>query len=412
MKTCILCIGLILIMLFEPNSSRSCTVFYIFSNGKALGGSNEDWKDPNTYFSVFPASEGNHGWIRFSFGSGFPQAGMNDAGLFWDATSNPFRDMPVGEAEKIFFDGPLMQEVMENCLDLPGVIELFSQYYCEDMYRGQYLIGGADGCSVIIDGDNIHGNDHSYQVLTNFRIAEPDLGGFPCQRYETAVNMLEDCDSINEYMVGSILAATHQEGEYPSQYSLIFDPQEKRIIVFYKYNFKEYLCIDLESELKADTGQYALPALFSSLEPLSPDGMQVFSDTAVIQWLGLASSSYELQVFDDSGLCFFRSGVSLEANHMMTSASPAGACLSFLLLALIIFIRKREGYVLFLAILLFLNCCKKDDSCTMVDVRKQYSEVVTGLKTGENYSWKVIASASEASAFHTESPLRSFRVSY
>jgi len=44
----------------------------------------------------------------------------------------------------------------------------------------------------------------------------PDLGGYPCWRYETADNMLGGTYNLTPYFVGSVLDATHQEGKYPT----------------------------------------------------------------------------------------------------------------------------------------------------------------------------------------------------
>ena len=65
----------------------ACTIFYVSRDGVILAGNNEDWEDPSTKMWFFPPAGNKHGWIKFGFGSGFPQGGMNDQGLFWDATA-------------------------------------------------------------------------------------------------------------------------------------------------------------------------------------------------------------------------------------------------------------------------------------------------------------------------------------
>ncbi|MCK5764918.1 MAG: hypothetical protein KAH26_02990, partial [Bacteroidales bacterium] len=57
------------------SSSRACTVFYIYKDGRVLAASNEDWSDPNTKMWFYPASADSHGWVKFGFAGGFPQAG-------------------------------------------------------------------------------------------------------------------------------------------------------------------------------------------------------------------------------------------------------------------------------------------------------------------------------------------------
>jgi len=44
---------------------KSCTVFCINKDQQVLAGSNEDWRDPNTIFQIYPPDAGKHGWIKF-----------------------------------------------------------------------------------------------------------------------------------------------------------------------------------------------------------------------------------------------------------------------------------------------------------------------------------------------------------
>jgi len=138
-----------------PNPVRSCTILHAAEGDVVLGASNEDWEDPLTRLWIIPGLNGDHGWIKFGFAGGFPQAGMNDEGLFWDATGSPFLAMPMSEANKSFFDGPLMVKVMEEAGSVEEAREIFGSYYCEDQYRAQYLVGDALGASMIVEGDSI-----------------------------------------------------------------------------------------------------------------------------------------------------------------------------------------------------------------------------------------------------------------
>ena len=94
---------------------KSCTVIYAAREGVVYAGANEDWSDPKTRFWIHPPEQGKYGWIRFGFEGGFPQAGMNECGLFWDATSGPWLDMPISEASKTKLSTPIMQKIIEEC---------------------------------------------------------------------------------------------------------------------------------------------------------------------------------------------------------------------------------------------------------------------------------------------------------
>ena len=92
----------------------SCTIFYVVQGNKIFAGNNEDWKDPHSIMWFYPVENNKHGWIKFGWGSGFPQGGMNDQGLFWDGSSCAYLAMPYSEANKEKYPGPLMEKVIEE----------------------------------------------------------------------------------------------------------------------------------------------------------------------------------------------------------------------------------------------------------------------------------------------------------
>jgi len=171
----ILLIALILIFL---ESMFTCTIIYTAESDTPLGGGNEDHNDPYTFMTVYPTEDGKLGWIKFSFGSGFPQAGMNEAGVFWDGASAPYLAMPYSVANKELYDGPIMEKVIEECSSCEEAQNVFDQYYCSDQFNAQYLVGDSLGCSMIIEGDEIAVNEGGYQVLTNFNVNHPETGGY------------------------------------------------------------------------------------------------------------------------------------------------------------------------------------------------------------------------------------------
>lgn len=384
----------------------------MIKDGKVLGGSNEDWKDPNTMFWFYPALEGKHAWIKFGFAGGFPQAGMNDSGIFWDGTSNPWQDMPYSEENKQFYEGALMQKVMKECSSISEVTGIFDIYYSQDQYRGQYLVGGADGRSVIIDGDYYHHNDGSYQVLTNFHQSNPELGGYPCSRYSTATEMLENCDTLTEYFAGSLLSATCQKGSFPTQYSLLFDPQMKQIYLFYYQNYEEYLLIKFDGSLSGgDTVSLKIPPLFSRVKLISPAQEEIiYTDSVSLTWSGLPGSTYNVVLSDGKG------NVQLEKS--ITIATGKHAKYSPLYLSLVLFpfilIFRRKIIRTFISILICLMIflsCKKENEVFDEDPRLVFTEVMKELKPGTEYRWKLIMEPACGVSLKTESVTYSFTTS-
>lgn len=221
----------VLILLFSINA-LSCTIFYLSNDSIILAGNNEDWKDPYSKMWFYPSEDNKYGWIKFGWGSGFPQGGMNDQGLFWDGTSGPYLEMPYSESNKEKYPGPIMQKVIAECANVREASDIFSNYYCEDQYKAQYLVGDSKHNSIIVEGDSIISMEDNCLILTNFYHSNPELGGYPCWRYNIANEMITSNNSYTTYLIGSILSATHQEGKYPTQYSQIYDLQNCQIYLF------------------------------------------------------------------------------------------------------------------------------------------------------------------------------------
>ncbi len=403
---------LILIFLLANNNlSTPCTVFFATDGIIVFGGNNEDWSDPNTKFWFIPSVEGKYGWIKFGFASGYPQGGMNDQGLFWDATACSYLEMPYSEANKEKFNGSLMQKVMEECSTVEEARSVFQNYYCDDQYRAQYLMGDKFGNSIIVEGDSIISNSSNYQVMTNFYHSHPELGGYPCWRYETANELLTNNDGISEYLFGYILAATHQEGKYPTQYSQIYNLKDNIIYLFYFHNFDELIKIHLDQELSRGARSYNLPALFSKIQILAPEDEQVINSSSVtFSWRGKKSSDYELLYSTDSSFTTYNTAL------IATPDFPASINVllssSFLGILLItgFAMRDRGEKLLLIAsiiMLVFISCSEQIVTPEESDI-VDFSTTVSNLESNKTYYWKIVASPQSSKDFTSESLIRSF----
>ena len=401
---------LVVINFLAINHGFSCTIFYTTQNGKILAGNNEDWKDPATHMWFYPANDSTHGWIKFGFGGGFPQGGMNDQGLFWDGTAGPYLDMPDSEANKILFDGPLMQKVMEKSASITEALEIFNQYYCEDQYRAQYLLGDSVGYSMIVEGDNVILNENGFQVLTNFIQSHPDLGGYPCWRYETAVDHLENCDSLTTWFAGMVLASTHQDGNYPTQYSNIYDLKKGFIYLFYYHNYEEFLVINLKDELKKGYNTYAIPQIFSKMSLRSP---LIAATSVTLKWKGLPDSQYEIVLSKNPNftetLITCSKSININWNH---SSIFTILVLLFLIGSLLILLQKHNRWSLLpliVCICLLVKCDKEDTTPEETDNTIEFSKIVDGLEPNTTYYWKIKSSTGYSNNFFTETATQSFK---
>ena len=410
MKTRIILFVLPFILL-TAMQAYACTIFYVVQDNKIFAGSNEDWKDPHSKIWFYPPENNKHGWIKFGWGSGFPQGGMNDQGLFWDASSCAYLAMPVSEANKEKYAGALMQKVIEECADIEEALEVFANYYCEDQYKAQYLVGDSSGNSIIVEGDNFIPIEGNYQILTNFYHSRPDLGGYPCWRYETADNMLGGTYNLTPYFVGSVLDATHQEGKYPTQYANIYDLKNSRIYLFHYHNYEEFVKIDLLNELNKGYRSFDLPDLFSRVKLLAPaDGEEIESTSVTLTWEGLHGSSYEVILSTDPE--FPESQSVYTATTIPEPLVHSGFL--WLLPGLLFVIpwirRKRMMYptLMILFLVLFSPQCRKEETPVPEVPVTGMTKTFNNLLPDTTYYWKIKAQQENQNDFHSETRTRSF----
>lgn len=405
------CLVFLIFVIAPALNATPCTVFYAARGDAVLGGNNEDYSDPATGLFIIPAEDGKHGWLKMGFLGGYPQGGMNEKGLFYDATGCAYLPMPESEAGKQFIDGPIMQKIMEECGTVQEALDVLAEFYCEDQYRAQYLIGDASGASIIVEGDNIIVKDKHYQVLTNFYQSHPELGGHPCSRYDTAVAMLEESDDVTPYLFGAILSATHQEGRYPTQYSNIYDLSCKTVTVFHFHNYDEFIVVDLLEEL-GGARTYPLAPLFSQIELVNPtEGEEVDRASVSLEWRGWEESTYHVYCSTDPEF------IGCEPIVVADGASASGrvllACAASGLLG-IAFIggnRRRVCFIILFMMIASALSCGDNGVGPEDDDTFRFTTTLNNLQPGTAYYWKITATPQNGSPFTSETRVLTFKTS-
>lgn len=242
-----------------------CSVFTASINGTVLFGNNEDWYDTDTRVWFYPATETNYGGVYFGFSDLFAQGGMNDQGLCFDATAIPGLPLKAHpEKLRIINFG---ERVLEQCATVEDIIPFIEKYDLSSLGKAQFLFADKRGDSVIlcpsIEGEvKAIQKEGVYQVITNFNVTYPQLGGYPSWRYSRCIEMLkkiENKDDLTvEYFV-SILKAVYQR---ITTYSNVYDLKNGLVYLYNQHNFDEVVILNLEEELKKGYHSYSIPSLF------------------------------------------------------------------------------------------------------------------------------------------------------
>jgi tetratricopeptide (TPR) repeat protein len=241
----------ILIMLVFPLQMFPCLILKIAHGNFVLAGNNEDVDNPLTKIWFEPPEKGKYGITYFGFSVNYPQGGMNDQGLFFDAVAGYKTDWKPSP-KRLDYAGNLNRKVMEECATVEEAISVYNKYNKSSFSYARYLLADRTGDSAIvgwIDGELKFIRDkRRFQAI-----------GF---KEETAASMLkslkEQKDAVSVDDVKAVLEACHQEGRFPTQYSNICDLKNNVVYMFLYHDYSAYVKFDANEEYKKGAHNYRL----------------------------------------------------------------------------------------------------------------------------------------------------------
>ena len=246
---------MILIILLLPLQMFPCLILKIAHGNCVLAGNNEDIDNPLTKIWFEPPKKGKYGITYFGYSVNYPQGGMNDQGLFFDAVAGNKTDWRPSP-KRLDYTGNLSRKIMEECATVEEAISVYNKYNKSSFSYARCLLADRTGTSAIvgwIDGD-----------LKFIR----DKGGFQAigVKEDTAASMLksikEQKDAVIVDDVKAVLQACHQEGRYPTQYSNICDLKNNVVYMFLYHDYSVCVKFDANEEFKKGEHNYRLLPFF------------------------------------------------------------------------------------------------------------------------------------------------------
>ena len=243
-----------------PLPAPACTGICAKSKNLVLVGNNEDWSNPRTRVWFVPAEKGAYGRMFVGFDNGFPQGGMNDQGLFFDGFATPHLEVAPTPDRELYFGNPATKALAE-CATVDEVVRLFDKYARPN--RAVLFFADRHGDAVAIEPEAAVRKKDWFFVQTNFYQSRTPPGTETCPRFKIATRMLEESrGAISVDLFRRILAATHQEGNAPTQYSNIYDLTARVMYLYHFHNFENVVRIDLAEELRKGPHKLEILALF------------------------------------------------------------------------------------------------------------------------------------------------------
>jgi hypothetical protein len=256
---------IVVTMLFLLNTVPliSCTIFIASDKKQVLVGNNEDYIPTlNTYFWVRPCEKGNNGYVFWGFDEKYPEGGMNEKGLFYDAAALPKIVDLKKDSYKLDYNGYIVEKVLQECSTVKEVLMLVRKYNLTWYDKVQVFIADKTGDYAIINASYIiHPSDKEF-VLTNYNLNDSSSRDFKCWRRNTAYQLLKT-NPISIGLFTKILDKTSQrETDNATVYSQVCDLEKNIIYLYQKHDFTKVERINLVSLLKKGRQDIQIKDLF------------------------------------------------------------------------------------------------------------------------------------------------------
>lgn len=256
-----------LFLLFQFSyKAYSCSVYKITVNGKTFVGNNEDYWNPNSRMWFERAENNNYGSMYVGFDNFYPQGGMNEKGLVFDGFSVNSKSMR-SNPNKLSPPNNILKYIMQKCQNIDEVYKLVEMYDLTNLLiSSMWIFIDASGNYLVIEGDALtKGNDSKY-LLSNFCPSQtPNLDDVDIDFYQNGRRLMDkNIDTTLSYL--STLSDTlHQS--FPqdlggTQYTTIYDLEEKVIHLYYYHDYSKSIRINLTDELKKPDAVLNIPELF------------------------------------------------------------------------------------------------------------------------------------------------------
>ncbi|MBU1050649.1 hypothetical protein KKG90_11575 [Candidatus Bipolaricaulota bacterium] len=237
------------------NVAIACTVLAIGNGEMTLFGNNEDYALAEPHLWTVAATDVYYGYVALGFDR-YAQGGINTAGLCFDATGVPGPSAKsLGGKHSNSNQYDFCQAALRECATINELEEFLRMRYLDRISGGQFLFADASGASLVLCVDArgevvIDRTEGSFRVITNFNVASPELGGYPCWRFSNATAGLTSIVSGEVELTVEALVATldivhFSSGSSETMYSNIFDLTQGIAYVYFQHDFDNPLELDV-----------------------------------------------------------------------------------------------------------------------------------------------------------------------
>lgn len=237
--------------------SFACSILYYVdkNTGNIYVGNNEDfWYDVKPVLYIDVEENIPHLWYGWD---NFAQGGVNRDGLFFDAAVTPEQGITPGYNNPTYNIG---SEILANCSNVKQAIEYLEKNRIA-LLNSHLMFGDKTGNAVIVewvDGKKVlHWINGNHLAMTNFLLAKPDEGNYPCPRFqiiEDEIERIEIEEKLSLSKIGNIIGKTAQipkkinGKEIGTLYTTFIDLTNLKFIISYKLSNSNIIKLKLNEE--------------------------------------------------------------------------------------------------------------------------------------------------------------------
>lgn len=249
------------------DSITACTIF-VASNGKStFVGNNEDYKpDANSYLWIRPAENNNannkYGYVFWGFEEHYPEGGVNEYGLFFDAAALPQKIAIIKDPTKPDFEGYLVEKILSSCRTVEEAIQLFQSFNLTWQEKAQIIVADQSGDYAVIHANYIIQKKEPLFVLTNYSLQDNATASTNCWRRETAYEVLSSKPLTSGLIKEALSKTAQRSSDNATVYSQICDLKNGIIQVYQNHDFSTSKEIKLTEILRKGKQDIAINSLF------------------------------------------------------------------------------------------------------------------------------------------------------
>lgn len=219
-----------------------CSIFKYTAEGRTYFCGNEDWTASDPAIQTVKARGSDNGYILLGWKSYLPryvQAGINSRGLCFDWAAVPPQGY-VRDSAKNDLTLDFTIDVLKRCATVDEVATYIRSYNIPHLAEEHIMFADRRGKSCVVEYAHsqlsIMETDSEHQFMTNFHLSDNALGWYPCDRYSRMQAFFAEKGN-KELRLAGLLDSIHQEGQYPTVYSYIFDLSRMQITIFHNHNY-------------------------------------------------------------------------------------------------------------------------------------------------------------------------------